>query len=815
MNINISNINEQSAELLLEKTQELGLINHINKPTRITQTSATILDLIFSNVTMASCKILIGDISDHLTTIYPLSLNNSEQGIHEQTKRQLNPRTISNLIAHLDQEDWNDVIISHEPHKELHRLLQNYLNKACPCKTIKFNKNYCPIQKWMSPDILKLRKERNVLLKEAVITKDKNKMELVKTKTRQYNKTIRTAKKAFLEKKISENYGDSKKTWTLVNEYIRKKPSVSKDIKQIKTKNNSITTDPKQIAETLNDFYVSIGPALASEISQTSAEDMMPKKKNTVLDFKLTSTNEILKIIQTMKPKTSCGYDDFSNYLLRKIAPQIIVPLTHTINYCIKNAVFPDIWKIAKVIPIYKNKGSQEDCSNYRPISLLPTFSKVFEKVIDLRIREYMDKNNYWSPLQFGFRNQHETTHAIIRATHEILSAKQQNKMTLALFLDLKKAFDTVDHDRLIKKIELYGINSSLIKSYLCNRWQFTTVNNINSSSLKITCGVPQGSILGPLLFCLYANDLQEHVPFTSLLFADDTSLFFHGYDTNELIKNTNTGIIIANKWFSNNKLTVHADKTYYMVFNCKDRQNFNNNILWNQTKLQRAGKNELHETIRYVGIEIDEELSFKYHGQSVAQKIKSNSYLISTNKHFLPLSTRKLLYDSLILPHLQYGAEVWGTLNIPLITKLQKTIIRHVMKTNNFISHTNKQFIKLQTLKFTEIINYNLIRLCHKLVHIKMPPGLLDVFSQSTNTRRKMDLVTPKQNHCNSKELNLPTILAPKIWNALPTSMKAIIKIKTLKTSFYKETLKNYSNQTVTCPKNCPSCQDSQPLFT
>ncbi len=204
----------------------------------------------------------------------------------------------------------------------------------------------------------------------------------------------------------------------------------------------------------------------------------------------------------------------------------------------------------------------------------------------------------------------------------------------------LKLCLKLIHHSILLNKLSTYGIHTPLIANYLSNRKQFTLINETKSEFEYINCGVPQGSILGPLFFLLYINDLEQFAPMKCLLFADDTTLLIHGKDSNELIQKANEGIQVVNAWFQFNKLTVHPEKTNFMAFNLRDRPSLNNKIKWGNTLLKRIGKGESEVAVKYVGILIDEDLNFKQHGKHVINKVKQNSYLIS---NVLPL-TKKLL---------------------------------------------------------------------------------------------------------------------------------------------------------------------------
>ncbi len=240
-----------------------------------------------------------------------------------------------------------------------------------------------------------------------------------------------------------------------------------------------------------------------------------------------------------------------------------------------------------------------------------------------------------------------------------------------------------------------------------------------------------------------------------------------------------------------------------------------NNTINWGNIKLDRIGKGEKENSIKFVGITIDEDLSFSNHGKYVASKIRQNSYLISANKNFLPYTTRLLLYNTLIRPYLEYGANIWGPFNVSLISKMQKAIIRHVVNTKNFISHTNDYFIQLKTPKFRELILFNHTRLCHKVVHFSQPTAVADIFKLTKSTRRQRDLIIPSHRHCSHNDSKLPPISAPKVWNNLPNTIKDAQTQITMKSRLMTHIINLYK-QTPPCKKQeCKSCQQCRPIFS
>ena len=249
---------------------------------------------------------------------------------------------------------------------------------------------------------------------------------------------------------------------------------------------------------------------------------------NNKLVFKPVSNDDVLKIISSLKPKSSSGFDGISTKLLQSAKSTLCAPITKLINQCIDQNVFPDPLKIAKVVPVYK-KDSKHELSNYRPISLLPSLSKIFEKVISIQITDFFISNDLFSDSQYGYRAKHSTVHAAIEMTEKLYELIKDGKVPLSIFLDLSKAFDTLDYEVLLWKLSFYGIRDDallLISSYLSNRQQFVEFNGIQSKCLPLTIGVPQGSILGPLLFIIYTNDISAASKlFNYIMYADDTSL--------------------------------------------------------------------------------------------------------------------------------------------------------------------------------------------------------------------------------------------------------------------------------------------------
>ena len=590
-------------------------------------------------------------------------------------KRKQDEESVKKLKIKLKDADWRLVEKSSSPCKEFYKIFNNILNQTCPKHIPKGDRNYVPQRPWMTTDILNKRKEKFRLWKKWKASKNKDVLLKFKQEKNKCNTIMRKAQKEYLNTQIKENYANGRKIWELVNEFINRKQKNKDEINEIVVENKKIT-DPQEIADTFNNFFSTIGTSLAAKMPPCELEEELPRKRNVEMKFTEVTQAEIKKILSGMKKKRSTGYDDLSNKLLKEISPEILQPLTYIINNAIKTRTFPNEMKIAKVIPIFKKKGAITDCGNYRPISLLPTISKILEKIMDEQIRYFMSDHRHWSPNQFGFRKFHETSHAIIQALNYITKAKHKGEECLAVFMDLKKAFDTVNHSRLLLKLQKYGIDPTLLKSYLSERTQYVLLDDTNSEQKPITCGVPQGSILGPTLFLIYINDITEKLADQNiLLFADDTSIIFQGKTKEDLIQKTNIQLKKLQKWFEINRLTVHPQKSNFMVFLSKEAPFYDSKICLGDHNLERIGRGCNETSVKYVGIHIDDHLTFREHAAHVQRKITQNLYLLSANKNFLPFETQKLLYNALLRPYLDYGAEIWGRKHLKLINTLQKNV--------------------------------------------------------------------------------------------------------------------------------------------
>ena len=567
-----------------------------------------------------------------------------------------------------------------------------------------------------------------------------------------------------------------KETWKIINEVLNKKKS-QKKINGIKIGNN-VTDNDSDIAAGFNDYFSKIGSNLADAIPHTdkSFESFLTNRNPNSLFLTPTDAIEIRKIVKELKSKKSPGFDHITNDLLKDIISEIVTPLEHIINLSLVNGVVPDKMKISKVIPVYK-KGNPTEVGNYRPISLLSSISKILEKIMYNRTITFIRNFDLLSNSQFGFRQNHSTTHAILYFINHIATAIDKHLHSLGIFLDLSKAFDTINHEILLKKLSYYGIRGKALdwyRSYLTGRKQFVCINDSNSNFNAITCGVPQGSLLGPLLFIIYINDFQKSSSDLSfILYADDTSVFFSHKDPETLVNTVNLGLNSIYEWICCNKLSLNVVKTQCMLFS-NSIEMLPHNVILNDNVI------ELVDSTKFLGLEIDTKLSWKQHISHICKILARNVGVMNKLNPFLPSNILLKLYNTLILPYLNYGLLAWGNSsqrNLERLLIIQKRAMRIICHENR-LAHSNHLFFSNKVLKIEDLYNLRLGSFMFQLNKGELPASLSALFSKNQHFHSYPTTL--------SSSFHLPMVRTiykqktvvysgPSFWNTLEESLKTL----------------------------------------
>lgn len=555
--------------------------------------------------------------------------------------------------------------------------------------------------------------------------------------------------------------------------------------------NDEIIECKETIVEKMNEYYVNISQELANVIPKCSNEEknlietMNHNDSQNSSNFFLAPVtyNEILKILMGMKESETTVYNNPSNKLIKYCAMSLCKPIADMVNLSFKEGTVPDIIKIFRVIPIFK-KGDKLDRGNYRPISTQSPLAKVIEICFKDRLLNFLDSRNYFYPKQYGFRKKSSTLSATMDILTRLQKQLDQSMLASGLFIDLKKAFDTVDHKLLIHKMERSGIRGKpleWIMSYLSDRKQYVVIDNVMSSLLEISCGVPQGSVLGPTLYLIYVNDLKNMNLYGSLyLFADDTGIFYKGESRQEIAKQMQKDLSTLATWFKFNKLTVNVEKTMYIFFSKKDYGNNTIDLFHDGKKITESN------TTVYLGLTIGNKLSWENHINVIRRKIAPVIGQFHRIKNLIPDHLKRQLYFANIHSHLMYLIQIWSSCSPSLFNSvyiLQKKALKALFNLDiRFPSDQLYLFTKVLPLQnYVKIANANIIyKIRNNLIlHDIELVSYEQIHDYQTRGKNKLVIKKPS-----SSKYGLQSILYKAIndFNSLPENIRQSASLEIFK---------------------------------
>lgn len=680
----------------------------ITKPTRVTKLSATLIDHVWTNDmhNYMTSGVLYSSISDHFPIFSSFSVpNNSLNCSHIRIpKRFFTEISINVFKNELSDYAWRPALRELTTNEAFGKYLEHFLelyDKNFPIKEVTIKEKHLG-KPYITPAIQTSIKHRNKLQK--LFAKWPLTYEISFKRYRNMLTTlIRKARENHYKYKL-ENASDSKRKWEVINDVLGKKRRTS--MPSSFTFNGRTAENDYEIGEGFNDYFCNIADTLAQSIPPTdsSFEDYLPEPVAHSFVYIGTSVTEIEEVIKGLKI-ASPGHDDIHIKVLKECSGVVSPFLEFIIDKSFDEGSFPDILQIAKVIPVHK-KGEKSDCTNYRPIAILSTFSKIFEKIIAKRLIDYLTKYNLISGCQFGFRPHFTTELAIHSLCQNIYNALDDKLYQLTVFCDLSKAFDTIDHNILIEKLKVYGIRgkeNQWFKSYLSSRMQYTVFNGTPSSHKRIRYGVPQGSIIGPILFLVFINDLPRcNNELEFLLFADDTNIFLQGRDIYHIQAVANRALVSVSNWLKSNKLTLNLNKTQFMISQPLMTQPITIDIKIDNIKLKQI------DSVKFLGVVIDSQLKWRPQIDEVQEKLSKITGIVYRIRNHLDESNLRLIYFALVYPHLIYCSAIWGGACKTYIDNLfisQKKLIRTMYGRGRY-DHTDGLFKDNNLLKLHDILD-------------------------------------------------------------------------------------------------------------
>ena len=776
-NVDVAKKNNLSS-LISELCKSRVLTQHVSSPTRVTEHSSTTIDLAISNSSHArDCSVVNIGISDHSLVFLR----------REKTKINRQPRTITtrsfknfNQEAFLDDLgnlDWSDMLTSENVDEAADIFNTNVLgvlDRHAPMVERRIRHDSPP---WINEILLDAIAERDYLCKIAARS-ERGSAEW-KRYTNKRNAVIKLnsrLKKEYYQKAINDNKSKSRKLWKTLQSLVPGSKANNVSPHSL-THENKVISDKKEMASVFNKFFATIGSKLGETFNFSDTEHISVPVNGNHFEFAHVSIFTVQKIISQLDNNKATGLDGINVRALKFGSPIISFYLSHLFNLSLSTGTVPSCWKKKRVTPVFK-KGDSDDVNNYRPISILPITMKIFEKVVHSQVSDFLDSSNILSQSQSGFRNKYSTDTAVICVSDFILEELGKGKYVGAVLVDLKKAFDTVDHKILLKKLFCCGFRDTSFawfESYLSDRVQCTLLGDVCSDLMDESAyGVPQGSVLGPLLFLLYINDIGQSINSTAFhhLYADDTIIVISADSPLRLKKDLSDQLSKVGHWFDQNKLTVNTGKTEIIYFGRENKVKECKSLVPIQF---RGDILACKDKVKYLGVIFDENLNWDAQANSARQKAYLKLSKIKSISSFLDDHTKKMLINALVMPHITYCSNSWSTMSKANLNKFE-SLLNNMSK----IIPMNKSFDQIVEYGKTLMMFKGMRDIAPKYLCDRVKPASLR-HQIRTRFARNNNVVVPfaKNSFASRTFINSSTHL----WNNLPVPMKQCQSILSFKT--------------------------------
>lgn len=704
--INVNMVHKTNDSLnILNLFNEFNMKCLISEPTRITINSQTCIDVVFSNIEPNFTLVKDTFISDHTYQICNFNLPTQINSSIGKTMfiRDLSDSNLSVFQNLLRNEKWLEMYNAQDFNEKFisfHSTLMFHYNNACCYRKIR--RRYRSKQ-WFTDELKQLHQilcELHKLSKASENATIKNRYLQLKTI---YKEKVLQAKKEYNNKRITDAKNIMKESWKIINE-SRSDPGnlLPSELVISDTK----VTDKNEICDHLNAFFMDFQ-------CPTPNYEKLQLKPNVVQSFflKPTTPEEIQRLLILTTNKPAAGIDDVSGKALKAVISEISIPLSYLINESFKSGQYPDLLKTSKSIPIYKNKGSRMETCNYRNISVQSQLAKIFEMSYNVRLNQYLENYNLLPANQNGFRKNRSTSTAIAQLCKFIYEALNDKKYSIALFFDLSRAFDTIDHSLLLEKLKRIGVRgvaNQWVASYLQERKQVVIIDAFKSGSKYVKTGVPQGSILGPLFFIIFTEDMQYActTPDAAVVYADDTNLLVSDSNLKTVTDQANKSADEFHQWCQNNGLVLNVSKTFYTIFLPK-------NVTLNYSPLIKINHQSVAQAsyIKFLGVIVDQKMTWQQHTENLSKKLSTSCFIIRYLRNTVSIGVLKLAYFGLVQSNLSYGLIFWGkSSHTNKIFIMQKRIIRCMVGVSQVIS-CKPIFISLSILTLPSLYIYLIIR--------------------------------------------------------------------------------------------------------
>ena len=770
-----SDPNSYHGQKLLDFSTRNNLYMNVFEPTRITPTSSTVLDQILSSNSDLVTEVTVEppiSTNDHCTVIALLNLRQKPDKPYKRLIWNYDKADVFNLRSCLSNAKWDDCFVSEDIDSVTMKwtnLLLSIARQFIPNRIITVRPKD---KEWYTNDHRRLKRKVLRLFRRAKRLGTDESWNKYKDLHNEYLKNITTSKKSFENnryKKLQDNCG-KKAWWKTVKDLLGHAQDSS--VPTINRNGNQISNSECK-AQIFNEYFSS-----HSRIDTSSSE--LPAN-NVVANVKLSrisiTVKDVYDILCNLKTDKAMGPDGVSPRLLKMCARELAPSLARLINLSLNQGHFPNCWKLANVLPLFKG-GNQHEVDNYRPVSLLSCLSKVMERAIFKYVFNFFRENLQISIHQSGFIPGDSTINQLVYLYHYFANALDKNKDVHIVFCDISKAFDKVWHEGLLYKLEKSGIDGLLLewfKSYLNNRKQRVVINGHHSEWTNIPAGVPQGSVLGPLLFLVYINDITKNIQGNIKLFADDTVLFVDVDHTATAESILNADLARLYEWSQKWLVTFNSKKTKAMNISLKHQPNTGANLFMNNAKLDYV------DAHKHLGLNFNSKLNFRSHITSICTKARRQIDMMKRLKYKLDRKSLEQIYVSYVRPTLEYGCVIFDNCDIDcqeMLEKVQvdalKTITGGVKGTSHDALYQEAGFEELSTRRKRQKL-----LLCHKMIHNTAPQYLCNLVPQlrseinAYNSRQAKDYEKFPWRLLVFRDSFVPDAFT--LWKNLDNSMKGI----------------------------------------
>ena len=716
MNVNYLNKSSPNYKKMLFFSQSNSFTQYINNTTRNTDKTKSLIDLALSNSKFIKCS---GTLDHFISDHQPIFL------VHKKVRdvrakaefigrsyRNYNKQAFEDGLADLDWGGYYGIVDAEEAWSFLLNGVKKVLDTMCPLRSFQI-KNYRP--DWMTDDLIEQIKDRDYFYRKAKRTGGEDDWNIAKHLRNITNSNIRQAKKEFILEELKNNEKDPKKFWKVIRQVIPSDKTAQRDI-LLKDNDKGKKLDREDVASYINDYFVNVGNISVQDESRDTrngTETILPTGSTNLKSLSEITKGEVVRVVKEINTSKSSGLEHLSSFVVKEVFGILVKEVTHMFNLSITNSIFPAAWKSALVIPIPKT-GDLTAVKNYRPISLLPLPGKILEKLVHAQLSNYLEGLSLLKEEQHGFRSNHSTVHSVAQLTNFVNTKMDGRLCTLATYIDFRKAFDCVQHPVLIDKLSSLGLDEAAVawmKSYLAHRKQRVLANGIYSPYLPITQGVPQGSVLGPLFYIVYANDLPDIIKNCEIaLYADDTVLYTASKSFDLSLQRMQADLDNLSGWCRLNGIRVNTEKSKVMVFGSPQK-------LKDLPPLELKLDDVLLHAVtsyKYLGMTLDSQLNYNLHVNKLISLVSSKLKLFQRMRTFLSVRAAIMVYKGTILPLLEYGDVFLSATSVKNRKKLQtlqnkglRCALNKGIETGSEDLHSEANLLKLHYRREQHLLNY------------------------------------------------------------------------------------------------------------